>query len=68
MTVKSLAYSSVARGRRGLRYILFSIVRFPAVSRAFEASRGRLVKTTDAAMVSGASVLSSSSIILSAGD
>jgi hypothetical protein len=37
----------------------------PAVSSALDASRGKVVRTTDAAMVSGASVVSSSSGILS---
>lgn len=45
--------------------LLFSTVRFPAVSSAFEASRGRCVRTTDAAIVSGASVVSCSSGIRS---
>lgn len=56
------------QAERQSRCLLFSMPRLPAVSRAFDASRGRFVKTTDAAMVSGASVLSSSSIALSAGD
>jgi hypothetical protein len=46
----------------------FWMARLPAVSRAFEASFGRFVSTTDAAIVSGASVVSSSSGILSLGD
>jgi hypothetical protein len=45
--------------------ILFCTFRLPAVSRALDASRGRFVRTTDAAMVSGASVVSSSSGIRS---
>jgi hypothetical protein len=48
--------------------IPFCTASLPAVSSAFEASFGRLVKTTDAAMVRGASVVSSSSGILSFGD
>jgi hypothetical protein len=40
-------------------------VGFPAFSSAVDASRGRCVSTTDAAIVSGASVVSSSSGILS---
>jgi hypothetical protein len=46
-------------------YILFCTVKFPAVSRALDASRGKFVRTTEAAMVSGASVVSSSSGIRS---
>ena len=42
--------------------------RFPAVSNALLASLGRLVRTTDAAMVRGASALSSSSGIRSSGE
>jgi hypothetical protein len=47
----------------------FWMARLPAVSRALDASFGRFVRTTEAAMVSGASVVSSSSSgILSFGD
>ena len=46
----------------------FCTLKFPAVCSAFEASRGKFVSTTDAAMVRGASVVSSSSGILSFGD
>jgi hypothetical protein len=44
------------------------MLRLPAVSRAFDASFGRFVSTTEAAIVSGASVVSSSSGIRSFGD
>jgi hypothetical protein len=50
-------------------HLPFWMVRLPAVSRAFEASLGRLVRTTEAAIVRGASdVSSSSSGIRSLGD
>lgn len=45
--------------------LLFWTDRFPAVSRALDASRGRLLSTIDAAIVRGVSVLSSSSGIFS---
>lgn len=48
--------------RQGL---LFCIVGVPAVSRALDASRGRFVSTTDADIVSGGSVVFSSSGIRS---
>lgn len=53
---------------KGQSSIPFCTARFPAVSNALEASLGRLVRTTEAAMVRGASVVSSSSGILSFGD
>jgi hypothetical protein len=43
------------------RVLLLCTARLPAVSSALDASRGRLVRTTEAAMVSGASVVSLSS-------
>jgi hypothetical protein len=46
----------------------FSIPNTPAISSALLASFGRFVNTTDAAMVSGASALSSSSGIRSSGE
>lgn len=52
----------------GKQHAPFSTPKFPAVSNALDASRGRCVRTTDAAIVSGASALSSSSGILSSGD
>ena len=58
-----------ARWRKASKaYILFSTFRFPAVSRAFDASFGRFVRTTEAAIVRGASDVSSSSGILSLGE
>jgi hypothetical protein len=45
---------------RGI-FLLFCTVKFPAVSRALDASRGRFVRTTEAAIVRGASVVSASS-------
>jgi hypothetical protein len=47
------------------KVLLFCTVKFPAVSRALEASRGKFVRTTDAAIVSGVSVVSFSSGIRS---
>ena len=46
----------------------FSTPNTPAISNALDASLGRCVSTTDAAMVSGASALSSSSGIRSSGE
>lgn len=46
----------------------FWTFRFPAVSSALDASFGRSLSTTEAAILSGASVTSSSSGILSVGD
>jgi hypothetical protein len=46
----------------------FSMPRFPAFSSALLASFGRFVSTTEAARVSGASALSSSSGIRSSGE
>lgn len=53
---------------RLVTYVPFSTPKLPAFSSALDASFGRLVRTTDAAMVSGASVLSSSSGIRSSGE
>jgi hypothetical protein len=48
--------------------LLFWTVKLPAVSSALEASRGRLVSTTEAAIVSGVSVVSLSSGIRSSAE
>lgn len=48
--------------------LLFSTRGAPASSRALEASRGRFVRTTEAAIVRGASVGESESIVRSPGD
>jgi len=51
----------VRRGKWRGFLLPFCTLKFPAVCSAFEASRGKFVSTTDAAMVRGASCVSSSS-------
>ena len=51
-----------------VEHLLFSTFKLPAVSRAFDASFGKFVKTTEAAIVRGASDVSSSSGIRSLGE
>jgi hypothetical protein len=54
--------------RAQVTHLPFSTPKTPAISNALDASLGRCVNTTDAAMVSGASALSSSSGIRSSGE